>query len=221
MSSNRCKAITNSGNRCKNESIEDSDFCHINSHQEQEGIAGPDWAKDLTDKQRRFVEEYCVDYNATQAAIRSGYSRKSAEVIGFENLRKPKIKQAIETHMDELAMTAAETLKRFTDMGRGSIHPFMEWDEEMGTYKLDLSKESAQQNLHLIKKLKQNDTIVQKGTDDQPEVIGRTFEIELHDAKDALKQIGKVHGIYAPEEIKDVSDQPKQLVIKRAGGNNE
>ncbi|WP_318833690.1 terminase small subunit [Burkholderia cepacia] len=45
----------------------------------------------LTDKQRRFVDEYLVDLNATQAAIRAGYSAKRADAIGHENLRKPEV----------------------------------------------------------------------------------------------------------------------------------
>ncbi|MDX1390551.1 MAG: terminase small subunit [Acidobacteriota bacterium] len=49
-------------------------------------------AGSLTEKQRRFVEEYLVDLNATQAAIRAGYSEKTATVIGHENLTKPHIK---------------------------------------------------------------------------------------------------------------------------------
>ena len=52
-------------------------------------------AKGLTLKQERFVDEYLIDGNATQAAIRAGYSEKTAEVIGHENLSKPKIGQAI------------------------------------------------------------------------------------------------------------------------------
>lgn len=49
----------------------------------------------LTDKQQRFVEEYLIDMNATQAAIRAGYSVKTADVIGSENLVKPNIAEAI------------------------------------------------------------------------------------------------------------------------------
>ena len=49
----------------------------------------------LTLKQKRFVEEYLVDLNATQAAIRSGYSAKTAGSIGQENLKKPEIAAAI------------------------------------------------------------------------------------------------------------------------------
>jgi len=53
-------------------------------------------ADGLNAKQRRFVSEYLVDSNATEAAIRSGYSKKSAHSIGHENLSKPEIRQAID-----------------------------------------------------------------------------------------------------------------------------
>jgi len=49
----------------------------------------------LTPKQKRFTEEFLVDLNATQAAIRSGYSEKTARQIGSENLSKPAIQEAI------------------------------------------------------------------------------------------------------------------------------
>ncbi len=51
--------------------------------------------KNLTPKQQRFVEEYLIDLNATQAAIRAGYSRNSARQIGVENLSKPVIAAAV------------------------------------------------------------------------------------------------------------------------------
>jgi len=57
----------------------------------------------LTDKQAKFVEEYCVDLNATQAAIRAGYSEDTAGVIGYENLKKPYIKEAIHAKQEEHA----------------------------------------------------------------------------------------------------------------------
>ena len=50
----------------------------------------------MTKKQNRFVEEYLIDLNATQAAIRAGYSPDSARDIGCENLTKPNIKAAID-----------------------------------------------------------------------------------------------------------------------------
>lgn len=52
-------------------------------------------------KQQRFVEEYLIDLNATQAAIRAGYSPKTANVIGCENLAKPEISNAISRAMAE------------------------------------------------------------------------------------------------------------------------
>lgn len=54
-----------------------------------------DGVKKLTPKQQRFVSEYLVDLNATQAAIRAGYSKKTAGSVGHENLNKPEIAAAI------------------------------------------------------------------------------------------------------------------------------
>jgi len=51
--------------------------------------------KKLTPRQARFVEEYLVDLNAKQAAIRAGYSAKTAEVLGYETLRYPHVAAAI------------------------------------------------------------------------------------------------------------------------------
>ena len=56
----------------------------------------------LRPKQQRFVEEYLIDLNATQAAIRAGYSAKTAAVIGAENLIKPYIKKAIQEAQNKL-----------------------------------------------------------------------------------------------------------------------
>jgi phage terminase small subunit len=60
----------------------------------------------LTGKQRRFVSEYLIDQNATQAAIRAGYSRRTARSIGSENLAKPDILGPIESKMTELTNRA-------------------------------------------------------------------------------------------------------------------
>ena len=57
----------------------------------------------LKDKQARFVEEYLIDSNATQAAIRAGYSEKSAYSIAGENMKKPEIVDAIAKGRAEIA----------------------------------------------------------------------------------------------------------------------
>lgn len=59
--------------------------------------------KALTPKQQRFVDEYLIDTNATQAAIRTGYSEKTSYSIGHELLSKPEIQAAIQSAMDERA----------------------------------------------------------------------------------------------------------------------
>lgn len=55
----------------------------------------------LTEKQQRFVDEYLIDLNATQAAIRAGYSVKTANEQGSQNLAKLSIQQAIAEQMAE------------------------------------------------------------------------------------------------------------------------
>lgn len=55
----------------------------------------------MTEKQKRFCDEYLIDLNATQAAIRSGYSKKAARKIGQENLTKPDIQEYIEKRLQE------------------------------------------------------------------------------------------------------------------------
>jgi phage terminase small subunit len=55
----------------------------------------------LTAKQRAFIDEYLIDLNATQAAIRAGYSDHTAKQMGTENLAKPVIRDALEARMKE------------------------------------------------------------------------------------------------------------------------
>ncbi len=55
----------------------------------------------MTDKQKKFCDEYLIDLNATQAAIRAGYSEKTAYSIGDENLRKPELQEYIQKRQKE------------------------------------------------------------------------------------------------------------------------
>jgi len=77
----------------------------------------------LTAKQQRFCDEYLIDLNATQAAIRAGYSKKTAYSIGVENLNKPELKKYIEARMaekeSELIADQDEVLKYLTSVLRG------------------------------------------------------------------------------------------------------
>jgi len=74
----------------------------------------------LTDKQKRFCHEYMVDMNGTQAAIRAGYSKKTADVIASENLVKPKITEYLGTlkgkQEQRTEITADSILKRINEL---------------------------------------------------------------------------------------------------------
>lgn len=56
----------------------------------------------MTVKQQRFADEYIISGNATQAAIKAGYSKKTSHITGHENLKKPNIAQYIEQRLNEL-----------------------------------------------------------------------------------------------------------------------
>lgn len=79
--------------------------------------------KKLTAKQKRFCDEYLIDLNATQAAIRAGYSKKTAKQIGQQNLTKLDLKEYIEKRMAEkeaaLVADQDEVLKYLTSVLRG------------------------------------------------------------------------------------------------------
>lgn len=79
----------------------------------------------LTPKQQRFVEEYLVDLNATQAAIRAGYSARTARQIGDENLSKPDVAAAVAAAQAERSarteITADRVLKELAKIGFSDI----------------------------------------------------------------------------------------------------
>lgn len=95
----------------------------------------------LTQKQRLFVDEYLVDLNATQAAIRAGYSKKTAGQIGDENLKKPQIaiaiKQAMDSRNKRVQINSDYVLNRLVEIDQldvldildnaGNFKPIMEW----------------------------------------------------------------------------------------------
>jgi phage terminase small subunit len=97
----------------------------------------------LTAKQEAFCNEYLIDLNATQAAIRAGYSAKTAHVIGTENLGKPGIQAYLEIRMKDrekrTEINADYVLKRLAEIDRmdvadilntdGSMKPVSDWPE--------------------------------------------------------------------------------------------
>ena len=77
----------------------------------------------MTPKQKRFCDEYLIDCNATQAAIRAGYSEKTAKQIASENLSKPDIRAYIDERLAEMQSKkiadANEVMQYLTSVLRG------------------------------------------------------------------------------------------------------
>lgn len=77
----------------------------------------------MTNKQKRFCDEYLIDCNATQAAIRAGYSSKTAVDIGHENLNKPKLKKYIDDRLEQMQSeriaNTQEVMEYLTSVMRG------------------------------------------------------------------------------------------------------
>jgi phage terminase small subunit len=66
----------------------------------------------LTPKQKRFVDEYLIDLNASQAAIRAGFSPKTSRFIGYRLLTVPKIKEALRVAQEDLSRRTEVTQER-------------------------------------------------------------------------------------------------------------
>ena len=100
--------------------------------------------KKLTAKQQRFCDEYLIDLNATQAAIRAGYSKKTAYAIGEQNLKKLELKKYIEQRMAEkeksLIADQDEVLKYLTSVLRGESQSEVVVVENIGDYMSEARK---------------------------------------------------------------------------------
>ena len=127
----------------------------------------------LTPKQQRFVEEYLIDLNATQAAIRAGYSEKTAKEIGSENLTKPNIAKAIEEaqnkRQEQTQIDAAYVLKRLVEIDQMDvldimddqmkIRPVNEWPKVWRQYVVNLENLELSDGEGCFKKIKWPDKV--------------------------------------------------------------
>ena len=98
----------------------------------------------LTPKQAKFVDEYLIDLCATKAAIRAGYSEKTARKIGSENLSKPDIQAAIEKGQTAASVrteiTVDEVLKRLLEINNRCLEAVPVTDQDgrpIGIFKFD------------------------------------------------------------------------------------
>lgn len=137
----------------------------------------------MTKKQKRFVEEYLIDLNATQAAIRAGYSPHTAKDIGCENLAKPNIAAAISQAMAERSRRTGinqdRVLQELARIGFAKITDVV--DPKTAKIRPDASDD----DLACIQSIKI-----------KPNEFGTEREVRLYDKKSALVDLGKHLGLF-------------------------
>lgn len=128
----------------------------------------------LTDKQEMFCREYLIDLNATQAAIRAGYSEKTARASGCENLTKPDIQNRIAElkadRNEQVSVDAAYVLRRLIEIDKmdvldilnanGELKPIKDWPKVWRTTLSGMDvTELAGDAAGLLKKIKWPDKV--------------------------------------------------------------
>ena len=164
----------------------------------------------LTPKQQRFVEEYLIDLNATQAAIRAGYSEKTAKSVGHENLTKPDIQKAIEEaqnkRQEQTQIDAAYVLKRLVEIDQMDvldimddqmkIRPVNEWPKVWRQYVVNLENLELSDGEGCFKKIKWPDKLKNL------ELLGKHVSVGAF--KDRIEHSGQL-------EIQSLSDLMDEL----------
>lgn len=148
----------------------------------------------LSEKQKRFVDEYLVNLNATQAAIRAGYSERSAETIGYENLRKPQIAAEIakrQTNLQKkLGITQERVLNELAAIAFANAADFVQIDRE-GMFCITPTCDLAEDKRRALATIKN----------------GRNgVEIKTHDKVRALEMLGKHLGLFRENAETDIED---------------
>lgn len=178
-------------------------------------------ARSLTPKQQMFVLEYLVDLNATQAALRAGYSAKTAGKAGTKNTQKGPIKEAIDAAMAERAkrinLSADRVLQELALIGFANMADFIRVDESGMVQALPFETLAEGQS-RIVKKVKDKRVIRSvKGTEDTPDgdqILDATFEFELCDKVKSLELLARHLGLLHDKTEVDLK-QPVQITIKK------
>lgn len=146
----------------------------------------------LTNKQQRFADEYLIDLDGTKAAIRAGYSPKTASVIASENLRKPNICEYIKQRMAEkeasLVADQNEVMRYLTAVMRR---------EMTESVVVTLQKETSTY-------VPADDGTMRKQTikEEVPEIV--KIPAKLSDANKAAELLGKAYVLFTDKVSNDV-----------------
>jgi phage terminase small subunit len=183
----------------------------------------------LTPKQERFVEEYLIDLNATQAAIRAGYSEDSAKSIGCENLTKPNVQDAIAEARAKISarigVTQERVISELAKIGFANMQNYMRTTSDGDPY-LDFSALTEEQTAALSE-VTVDDYVDGRGEDARKV---KRVKFKLHDKRAALVDLGRHLGIFhdnlrlagkdgGPIEHREVSalSDDELAVIARSG----
>jgi phage terminase small subunit len=170
----------------------------------------------LTPKQARFVDEYLVDLNATQAAIRSGYSENTAESQGSRLLSNAKVAAVVAARQAERAkrtqITQDRVLQELARIGFADIRKLFEWDEESASFipSRDLTDDEAA----AVSEIQAETTTT---TDRSGTTIDTTVKLKIktYDKLGALDKLGKHLGMFV-DRVEHSGELPV-LVVKREG----
>lgn len=147
----------------------------------------------LTSRQQRFVEEYLVDLNGTQAAIRAGYSKRTADRMSYENLRKPEVAKAIKElkaiHSKNTGVTSEQVIAELKKIAFADTVEFCEWDGDKT--KIKPSKELSPEARAAISDVEMR---VVFGPDGRETMV----RVKRHDKIRALELLGKHVGAFDP-----------------------
>lgn len=166
----------------------------------------------FTHKQQRFCQEYLIDLNATQAAIRAGYNKRTARAIGSENLTKPHIQAEIQRLMDERArqteITAEDVIRELAKIGFSKITDFIEF----GDIETMIEKAGSRKKQKQVLKMKSSDEIDGSVVAEVRQTAnGLTFK--LYDKAKALELLGRHLGMFKDvHEHRGDKDNPIEVV---------
>lgn len=151
----------------------------------------------LTEQQKRFVDEYLIDLNAKQAAIRAGYSLKTAQEQSSRLLSNVKvqaaIREAIATRSERTQVTQDDVLKELCLIAFSDINNCISTDESGAVRIKPLDKLPGGAS-RTIKKIKQK--VVTIASDGEKEVLQTTTELEFYDKVKSLELTGKHLGMF-------------------------
>lgn len=152
----------------------------------------------LNVKQKRFVDEYLIDLNATQAAIRAGYSKKRASEIGYQLLQKTTVQESIQKSMDDRAnrtqITADRVLQEYAKIGFADIKDFLSFRTAQTVVDRDKEGKPVIDYASIIE-LKDSEQ-VDGAVISEVSLKDGSLKFKLHDKKGALDSIARHLGMF-------------------------